>query len=193
MVQSDGGHALLPRLEAAAQHRDPEIAWRAAGVIAAFYDLKPSSPAPLPWIDMLPATVKDREALIREYRERGHAAGCPSYAPRWEDYRYATSLYVGDLLRSGQGPNLLRLKGLVGLAEDPERPVVVHGVQHVVHAPATLDAWPGPDRTSRLVLILRDGEPAFLRRLWDAFLGRQAVDAPDAAALRDNPLAIPGG
>ncbi|WFT83747.1 GTP-binding protein [Methylobacterium sp. CB376] len=98
-----------------------------------------------------------------------------------------------DLLRSGQGAKLLRLKGLVGLAEDPGRPVVVHGVQHVVHAPATLDAWPGPDRTSRLVLILRDGDPAFVRRLWDAFLGRPAPDAPDAAALTANPLAIPGG
>ncbi|MFE1600610.1 CobW family GTP-binding protein [Methylobacterium sp. ID0610] len=98
-----------------------------------------------------------------------------------------------DLLRSGQGPNLLRLKGLVGLADAPERPVVVHGVQHVVHAPVTLDGWPGPDRTSRLVLILRDGDPAFVRRLWDAFLGRPALDAPDAAALTANPLAIPGG
>ncbi|MGY2048816.1 CobW family GTP-binding protein [Methylobacterium sp. JK268] len=98
-----------------------------------------------------------------------------------------------DLLRSGQGAKLLRLKGLVGLAEDPGRPVVVHGVQHVVHAPATLDAWPGPDRTSRLVLILRDGDPAFVRRLWDAFLGRPVLDSPDAAALAANPLAIPGG
>ncbi|ACL60283.1 CobW family GTP-binding protein [Methylobacterium nodulans] len=98
-----------------------------------------------------------------------------------------------DLLRSGQGPNLLRLKGLVGLADAPERPIVVHGVQHVVHAPVTLDGWPGPDRTSRLVLILRDGDPVFVRRLWDAFLGRPAVDAPDAAALTGNPLAIPGG
>ncbi|MBE7244542.1 MAG: GTP-binding protein, partial [Actinomycetospora chiangmaiensis] len=43
-----------------------------------------------------------------------------------------------------------------------------------------------------LVLILRDLDPAFVRKLWDAFLGRPRVDAPDAAALTDNPLAIPG-
>ncbi|MFD0935658.1 CobW family GTP-binding protein, partial [Methylobacterium trifolii] len=55
-----------------------------------------------------------------------------------------------DLLRSGHGPKLLRLKGLVALADDPDRPVVVHGVQHVVHAPVTLPAWPDADRTSRL-------------------------------------------
>jgi G3E family GTPase len=97
-----------------------------------------------------------------------------------------------DLLRSGHGPKLLRLKGLVALADDPERPIVVHGVQHVFHAPLILPAWPDPDHTSRLVLILRDLDPAFVRKLWDAFLGRPRVDAPDAAALTDNPLAIPG-
>ena len=97
-----------------------------------------------------------------------------------------------DLLRSGHGPKLLRLKGIVALADDPEHPIVVHGVQHVFHAPLTLPAWPDPDHTSRLVLILRDLDPAFVRKLWDAFLGRPRVDAPDAAALFDNPLAIPG-
>lgn len=98
-----------------------------------------------------------------------------------------------DLLRGGHGPKLLRLKGLVALAEDPDRPVVVHGVQHVVHVPVTLPAWPDDDRTSRLVLIVRDLDPAFVTRLWDAFLGRPRIDAPDAAALTANPLAIPGG
>ena len=98
-----------------------------------------------------------------------------------------------DLLRANHGPKLLRLKGLVALSEDPERPVVVHGVQHVVHAPVTLPAWPDADRTSRLVLIVRDLEPDFVARLWDAFLGRPRLDAPDAAALTGNPLAIPGG
>ncbi len=97
-----------------------------------------------------------------------------------------------DLLRSGHGPKLLRLKGLIALADDPDRPIVVHGVQHVFHVPMTLPAWPDPDHTSRLVLILRDLDPAFVETLWDAFLGRPRLDAPDAAALTGNPLAIPG-
>ncbi|WP_232630573.1 CobW family GTP-binding protein [Methylobacterium sp. Leaf118] len=98
-----------------------------------------------------------------------------------------------DLIRSAHGPKLLRLKGLVALADDPERPVVVHGVQHVVHAPVTLPAWPDADRRSRLVVIVRDLDPDFVRRIWDAFLGRPGLDTPDRAALTDNPLAIPGG
>jgi G3E family GTPase len=98
-----------------------------------------------------------------------------------------------DLVRSAHGPKLLRLKGLVALDDAPDNPVVVHGVQHIVHAPVHLDAWPDDDRRSRLVLIVRDLDPAFVTGLWDAFLGRPRVDAPDMAALTDNPLAIPGG
>lgn len=98
-----------------------------------------------------------------------------------------------DLLRAGHGPKLLRLKGLVCLADDPQRPVVVHGVQHVVHTPIVLDAWPDDDHRSRLVVIVRDLDPSFVTRLWDAFLGRPRIDMPDAAALTANPLAIPGG
>ncbi|HEX8416485.1 MAG TPA: GTP-binding protein [Methylobacterium sp.] len=98
-----------------------------------------------------------------------------------------------DLLRSAHGPKLLRLKGIVALADEPDRPLVVHGVQHVIHAPIHLERWPDDDRRSRLVLIVRDLDPAFVTRLWDAFLGRPRPDAPDAAALTANPLAIPGG
>src|SRR5262245_27834979 len=36
-----------------------------------------------------------------------------------------------DLIRSLHGPNLLRLKGIVKLAEAPANPVVIHCVQHI--------------------------------------------------------------
>jgi G3E family GTPase len=95
-----------------------------------------------------------------------------------------------DLLRSSQGAKLLRVKGLVGLQEDPERPVVIHGVQHVVHVPAILPAWPSDDRRSRLVFIVDDLDPSVVETLWNAFLGRPGIDRPDAAALSDNPLSL---
>jgi G3E family GTPase len=103
--------------------------------------------------------------------------------------RGAFDLFL-DLLRSAHGPKLLRVKGLVALADDPERPVVIHGVQHVFHVPAVLPAWPDADRRSRLVFIVKDLDKSFVERLWGAFLGKPAVDAPDAAALADNPLAF---
>jgi G3E family GTPase len=99
-----------------------------------------------------------------------------------------------DLLRSVHGPNLLRLKGIVKLAETPDRPVVVHGVQHVFHPAVQLPGWPDNDRSTRIVLITRDLDPAAVRRLFDAFIGAGAApDQPDRAALVDNPLVPFGG
>ncbi|OZI26079.1 hypothetical protein CAL26_01625 [Bordetella genomosp. 9] len=50
------------------------------------------------------------------------------------------------------GDTLLRLKGILNIAGS-DRPTVVHGVRHLIHAPMHLDAWPDDDRRSRLVLI----------------------------------------
>jgi len=94
-----------------------------------------------------------------------------------------------DLLRSIHGAKLLRLKGIVRLAEEPDEPLVLHAVQHVMHPPARLAAWPDQDRRSRLVCVTWDLDPAIVRRLFDAFLGQPQIDTPDRAALLDNPLA----
>jgi G3E family GTPase len=98
-----------------------------------------------------------------------------------------------ELLRSVHGPNLLRLKGIVKIRETPDSPVVIHGVQHLLHPLAQLDRWPDDDHRTRLVFIMRDTEPETVRRLFDAFLGKAAADQPDRAALVDNPLVPFGG
>ena len=97
-----------------------------------------------------------------------------------------------DLLRSSQGERLLRMKGIVELAEDPGRPLVLHGVQKLMHPPARLPAWPAGPRGTRLVLITFDMDEDYVRRLFSAFTGGAAVDTPDRAALTDNPLAVAG-
>ncbi|MDX1031463.1 GTP-binding protein [Sinorhizobium medicae] len=98
-----------------------------------------------------------------------------------------------DLLRSAHGEKLLRMKAIVSVADNPERPVVLHGVQAVFHAPERLAAWPDPaDRRTRMVLITKGLEEAFVRDLFDAFTGKPRIDRPDAQALADNPLAVPG-
>ena len=108
LVQTDEGHVLLPRLEAATHDVDAEMARRAEGVLAEFYNLRPSSYSLLPWIDMLPASLKDRENIIREYRQRGQGLVAVYDAPRWREYRFATALYVGDLLRAGKPRSQVR-------------------------------------------------------------------------------------
>ena len=98
-----------------------------------------------------------------------------------------------DLIRSLHGPKLLRLKGIVQLAETPDSPLVIHGVQHIFHPPVRLPHWPDGDHRTRIVLITRDLEERTVRALFDAFLGAQAPDQPDRAALTDNPLIPFGG
>jgi G3E family GTPase len=98
-----------------------------------------------------------------------------------------------DLLRGMHGPNLLRVKGIVKIAEAPDEPVVIHGVQHVFHPPASLPAWPDDDRRTRIVFITCDMDPRAIRDLFDAFLGTGSIDRPDRAALLDNPLVPFGG
>lgn len=60
-----------------------------------------------------------------------------------------------DILTSLKGQDILRVKGIVHLADHP-RPIVVHGVQHLFHPPVELDDWPSEDRRTRLVFITRD-------------------------------------
>jgi G3E family GTPase len=98
-----------------------------------------------------------------------------------------------DLVRSLHGPKLLRLKGIVKIAEAPEQPLVIHGVQHVMHPAVRLEAWPDADERTRIVLITRDLEPSAVTKLFDAFLGRAAPDQPDRTAVLDNPLIPFGG
>jgi G3E family GTPase len=66
------------------------------------------------------------------------------------------------------GAKLLRLKGLVDVVESPGRPAVIHGVQHVFHPPAWLDAWPDDDRTTRIVVISQGLEAGWLQDLLEA-------------------------
>jgi G3E family GTPase len=79
----------------------------------------------------------------------------------------ALTLFL-EVLAEHCGADLLRLKGIVAIAESPERPAVIHGVQHVFHAPAFLERWPSDDRRSRLVFIARDLPREFAEALLDA-------------------------
>lgn len=63
------------------------------------------------------------------------------------------------------GADLLRMKGIVNVREDPARPAVIHGVQHVYHAPAWLPRWPSADRRTRLVFIGRNLRERWLQEL----------------------------
>ena len=61
-----------------------------------------------------------------------------------------------EMLIGTRGENLLRVKGILNLVGQ-DRPVVIHGIQHMFHPPDLLPAWPdGDPRTSRIVFITKD-------------------------------------
>ncbi len=58
-----------------------------------------------------------------------------------------------DALQQNLGPNLLRVKGIVHVAEEPDRPAVIQGAQQLLHNLSWLERWPDADRRSKIVFI----------------------------------------
>ena len=81
------------------------------------------------------------------------------------------------MLLAARGADVLRVKGLLNVGGPG--PLVLNGVQHVVHPPVHLDAWPDDDRRSRIVFIGRGIERAALEESLAAF-NRAAARACDA-------------
>jgi G3E family GTPase len=69
------------------------------------------------------------------------------------------------LLIHRHGQHVLRVKGVLNV-RGVDVPVLINAVQHVVHPPMHLPAWPDADRRSRIVFIVRGLE----RRLVEASL-----------------------
>ncbi|MBS0540220.1 MAG: GTP-binding protein [Proteobacteria bacterium] len=86
-----------------------------------------------------------------------------------EPMSWSTVAAAFDALVTYRGPDLLRMKGILNV-KDTDKPVVIHGVQHVFHPPATLEAWPeGDDRKSRVVFITRDIGESTIRKVFASF------------------------
>ena len=118
-----------------------------------------------------------------EGHEHAHARHDPeirTYAIlRHAPIRAVTLTLFLETLAEHCGADLLRLKGIVNIAESPERPAVIHGVQHVFHPPAWLARWPSKDRRSRIVFITRRTPRRWVEVLLDA------LDA-EVAAVSDS-------
>ncbi len=124
-----------------------------------------------PALLLAPGSLDPRELRLPD--TAGHADVHPFvlFLERPVDWT-AFGIWLTMLLAS-RGADVLRVKGLLDVGAPG--PVVLNGVQHVVHPPEHLDAWPDEDRRSRLVFIARG-------------IGREEVEeslaAFDAAARR---------
>jgi G3E family GTPase len=61
--------------------------------------------------------------------------------------------FLLDGIAQNLGAGLLRVKGLVNVAEEPGRPAVIQGAQHLLHTMTWLDRWPDSDHRTRIVFI----------------------------------------
>jgi G3E family GTPase len=143
--------------------------------------------------DIYDAAGKSREArywLAEEVDERaahGHTAEVQSFAVIIDEPLDWTAFGVwASMLLHRHGADILRLKGLLNVAGVPT-PVLINGVQHIVHPPSHLEEWPDADRRSRLIFIVRGLQRARIEHSLAIFNG--LVNKPAAAArprLRGN-------
>jgi len=111
--------------------------------------------------DIYDAAGKFREAshwkaeAVDEPADHEHTAGVQSFAVIFDRPLDWSSFGVwASMLLHRHGADVLRLKGILNVAGLPT-PVLINGVQHIVHPPSHLERWPDADRRSRLIFIVR--------------------------------------
>jgi G3E family GTPase len=72
-------------------------------------------------------------------------------------------------VRIGHAPHILRIKGLLNCA-GIAGPLVIQGVEHVMHAPVMLEHWPADDHRSRIVVISRGLPAGTIQQSWNQAL-----------------------
>ncbi|WP_421995116.1 CobW family GTP-binding protein [Reyranella sp.] len=81
----------------------------------------------------------------------------------------AFGLWLTMLLHR-HGERVLRVKGILNVTGSAT-PVAIHGVQHLVHPPVHMAAWPDGPRSSRLVFIVDGLDARLIERSLASFLG----------------------
>ncbi|MBQ3105403.1 MAG: GTP-binding protein [Lachnospiraceae bacterium] len=103
-----------------------------------------------------PAAVTAHDAGVR-------SMSIKFYAPLdWT----AFGLWMSMLLYA-HGEKIMRIKGIVDVGD--RGPIVINGVQHIIHPPQHLEDWNGEERNSQIVFIMKEIEPEQLMASLVAF------------------------
>ena len=152
----------------------------------------------LAWLD-LPAYSRPapHDAHAHGLAPAGHLQEVASYCFIKQEplAREALRLLLSSL-ESNLGANLLRVKGLVNVAEVPGRPAVIQGAQHLLHNLSWLDAWPDDDHRTRIVFIAQGIARASVQEmieLLERVASRTARARQRAAAPAPAPTPAPAG
>ena len=99
--------------------------------------------------------ANDDDALAHAHRHGRHDSDITTFCVTVAEALDWTAFGVWlTLLLHCHGDKVLRVKGLLNVA-GVAAPVVVNGVQHLVHPPVHLSRWPDSDRRSRIVFIVQ--------------------------------------
>ncbi len=99
--------------------------------------------------------VAESEHAHDHSRESAHDPAIHAYCVTRGPLRGAALTELFDALVAQYGDRLLRVKGIICVAERPATPAVIHGVQHIFHPVRWLERWPSDDHRSRIVFITR--------------------------------------
>jgi G3E family GTPase len=86
-------------------------------------------------------------------------------------------------LNALKGDDLLRVKGIVAVRGQP-KPVVLHGVQQLIHSPGLLEAW-SDNRGTRVVFIVRDAILGRARSIVRDHFGEPHMPGGSARSIGD--------
>lgn len=110
------------------------------------------------------------ETLAAGDREKLHVSGIHSASLTFDGPVEWTAFGTWlSMLLHARGEDVLRVKGLLDVGE--AGPVLLNGVQHVIHPPDHLGEWPDEDHSSRIIFIAKGISSKDLLGSLEAFQG----------------------
>lgn len=156
---------------------DPIALFRAAGI-----DPAEGGDAALAWLNAAAYEPASQHAAHSHGHAHDHDEAIAAFCLVREapSSRAALELLLSAIERN-LGPNLLRVKGLVNVAEAPGRPAIIQGAQHLLHNLTWLARWPSEDHRTRIVFITHHMAAEDLEEMVST-LDRVATRTADARA-----------
>ena len=122
------------------------------------------------------ANEADSEATISYYKDRGHT---PEHRRGNDNHHHnplikpfcivreePMSLEMLRMFLEGlsieAGPDLLRVKGIVNIENEPKRPAIIQGAQLIFHSLEFMDRWPSEDHRTRIVFITHNIDKKYI-------------------------------
>jgi G3E family GTPase len=149
-----------------------EVDWSSAAVAKLLtfpgFDMADPQADPRPWLNVqaYQKPADDLDACGEDHHHHEHDHARPAHSHHLERKGIETFVltresplmreevqFLLDGIAQNLGAGLLRVKGLVNVAEEPGRPAVIQGAQHLLHTMTWLDRWPDNDHRTRIVFI----------------------------------------